>query len=33
MKKRTKKILYAILAALGIIAMIFLTIAPTFQGR
>ena len=31
MRKKTKKIFYGILATLGIIAMIFLTIAPAFQ--
>lgn len=33
MKKTARKKFYAILAVLGIIAMIFFTIAPAFQGR
>ena len=32
MRKKSKKIFYSILAVLGIIAMVFLTIAPAFQG-
>jgi hypothetical protein len=33
MKKKSKKILVAIGAFIGIIAMIFFTIAPAFQGK
>jgi hypothetical protein len=31
MNKKQKKVLWAILASFGIIAMVFLTIAPAFQ--